>query len=166
MGCRINERSKAPKTCEYSTNQKGVHSKALGCLFQLTYMVMWWPSYHRAYANAVVRKWWASLCRKMVSSEQVIDAYMQESGRYWRDGELSYALPYYSNKQLSRKKMDGSHVISEEMRIYCTNKSVCWWTLLMSAFEDNPYFDQPKPIPDAVMYGLIHACAPSVLKLT
>jgi len=75
-----------------------------------------------------------------------IDAYMQESGRCGHDGELSHAILYYSNRQLSRKKMDGSHVISEEMRIYCNNKSVCRRKLLMSVFEDTPHFDQPAPI--------------------
>ena len=84
-----------------------------------------------------------------------IDAYVQESGRCGRDGELSYAILYYPYWQLSRKKMDGSHVISEEMRIYCNNKSVCHWKLLMSAFEDTPHFDQPAPI---------HQCC-DVLKL-
>ena len=74
-----------------------------------------------------------------------IDAYMQESGRCGRDGKQSFAILYYSKKQLSQKKMDGSHVISEEMRIYCVNESVCRRKLLMSAFEDSPHFDQPKP---------------------
>lgn len=41
--------------------------------------------------------------------------------------------------------MDGGHVISEEMRVYCTNESVCHGKLLMSAFENSPTFDQPNP---------------------
>lgn len=41
--------------------------------------------------------------------------------------------------------MDGSQVISEEMRMYCTNESVCRRKLLMSVFEKSPVFEQPKP---------------------
>lgn len=74
-----------------------------------------------------------------------IDSYMQESGRCGRDGKQSFAVLYYSKRQLSLKKVDGSYVISENMRIYCKNESVCRRKLLLSAFEDDPYFDQPKP---------------------
>lgn len=74
-----------------------------------------------------------------------IDSYMQESGRCGRDGKQSFAILYYSKRQLSQKKVDGSYVLSEDMRIYCKNESVCRRKLLMSAFEDNPHFDQPKP---------------------
>ena len=75
-----------------------------------------------------------------------IDAYIQESGRCGRDGERSFACLYYSKRQLSRKRMDDGHIISEEMRIYYTNQLVCRRNLLMRAFEDNPHFEQPKPI--------------------
>lgn len=110
-------------------------------------------------------KWWASLCRKMVSSEQVIDAYMHESRRYERDGELSCALPYYSGNYRKRKWMVVTSFQKRWGFTVLTSQfvdEIFWWEHLKTI----PISTSLNLSPDPVMYGLIHACAPTVLKLT
>ena len=77
-----------------------------------------------------------------------VESYVQETGRAGRDGQVSHAVLYLSNKDL------GLGHIEDSMKDYCRNNLQCWRYTL---FQDFDSYDGSRPA--GRLYGDICATA-------
>ncbi len=80
--------------------------------------------------------------RKVIhwKSPKELEAYVQQSGRGGRDGELAQAVLYYERKDLSGGRL------SQQMKRYIMNEEVCRRELLMSHFGDPSQISKPDEL--------------------